>query len=364
MQLLYVDDDKAMLTALATALTLAGHTVTIACDGEEALELFRARPFDIVLTDWMMPRMDGIELIRRIRTRRDKPTLVVMMTALTDARAREHALLAGADAYVTKPVGAKELLELLESLRARYRQPLGPIVTTPTTAGKRPDFVAVAIAASTGGPVALREFLEAIPPFDVGALFIALHGPAWMFEALAQSLGRSIHNRVVLGVDNCEVEPRTVYVAPGDLHMLVSPSPHRIVLERTPPENFVRPSADPLFRSVAKAFGAQALGVVLTGFGRDGTAGSAAIAAAGGTIFLQSPETCVAPNMPESVIAARVAHRAVPLGALGEAVSSACQLLAGQLAGSSSQPGARAPERTSSPFPPRNGSPLRRPAAR
>ena len=101
---------------------------------------------------------------------------------------------------------------------------------------------------------------------------------------------------VSLAVNGMKIEKGNVYISPGDKHLKVDPKSFKIILDDGPKENFVRPSADPLFRSVADAFGKYSLGVILTGLGRDGALGTAQIASVKGTVLVQDPDTAVAPS--------------------------------------------------------------------
>jgi two-component system chemotaxis response regulator CheB len=149
---------------------------------------------------------------------------------------------------------------------------------------------------------------------DIGdtALFLVLHGPAWMLETFAARLQREAQIPVRLAEDGMPVEPGRLLVAPGDWHMVVADGPV-VRLQKDPPENYMRPAADPLFRSMAAVFQRNAIGVVLTGMGRDGTLGASEISAGGGVVVCQDPRTAVAPSMPQTVVNAGVATSIVPL---------------------------------------------------
>jgi two-component system chemotaxis response regulator CheB len=122
-----------------------------------------------------------------------------------------------------------------------------------------------------------------------------------------------------------------VYLAPGDRHMLVVPGSLQLHLTMEPPENYMRPAADPLFRSVAAAFGQYSVAAVLTGMGRDGSLGAATIAAVGGKVVAQDPRTAVAPSMPQTVINIGAASSVVPLDVLGATLRSHVQAMVTEL---------------------------------
>ena len=126
---------------------------------------------------------------------------------------------------------------------------------------------------------------------------------------------------LVLAEDDVFAKAGTVYLAPNDHHLSIKAGTFRLRLEKGPQVNYVRPAADPLFRSGADAFGSYGIGVVLTGMGRDGAAGAAHILKAGGTVLVQDPETAVAPGMPKNVIEMGGATEVTGLVLLGRAIT-------------------------------------------
>jgi two-component system chemotaxis response regulator CheB len=153
------------------------------------------------------------------------------------------------------------------------------------------------------------------------ACFIVLHGPGWAAEALAEQMRGYTRTRVVIPNDGDRAEPDTIYIAPGDKHMLVASRNPVIQLVSTPPENFLRPSADPLFTSIAKVFGRRSVGVVLGGIGIDGSIGCGHIKVANGAIIVQEPSTAVSSQMPQNVISLGLASHVLPLEKIGAAIA-------------------------------------------
>ena len=181
------------------------------------------------------------------------------------------------------------------------------------------NFVGVAIASSTGGPITLQHYFSNLKYTEKAAFFIVLHAPAWMLESYAKKLDSVSPLEIKLGINGTPIKPGVVYVAPGDFHMLIDGKERKIKLTKDEPYNFLRPAADPLFFSVAENFTTKSLGVVFTGMGYDGSLGSGKIHAAGGKVLVQSPDTAVIHSMPKSVIDLGIADRIEPLGKMAQA---------------------------------------------
>ncbi len=339
MRVLLAEDDYASAKAVDIALTKAGHEVVVAPDGVQAEKSFASSDFDLLLTDWMMPRMDGIELIHRVRDSVKPTPIIVMITAIGLPHAREHAMEAGADEYITKPCGPLDVVKTLERCIARHTQPPpsppslverpaapasatvmahAPSPVTPWSPA--PPFAGVLVAASTGGPDAIRTIVRSLDSELPAAFFLVQHGPPWMMETLARSLQNDTSLTVHLAEDGMQPAAGELYVAAGDAHMEIDAGSRQVRLTDDPPENYMRPAADPLLRSGARAFGDQTLAVVLTGMGRDGAQGAAAVIAAGGTVLVQDPATTVATGMPKTVIDLGLASRVAPLDEVGQQI--------------------------------------------
>jgi two-component system chemotaxis response regulator CheB len=316
-KILIVEDDPTSTLILERSLRKAGYETLTAVDGVEALEFLEAQPCDAIVSDWMMPRMDGIELVHKIRSAIQPLPVILIVTSLSMPEARTHALRAGADDYLAKPFAVPEVLERLANCLARRQQPEplpSSIRKTPSIVPTAPPpaFGALALTASTGGPEAVREVLRGLGEIRNTALFLVLHGPAWMLETFTNRLQREIPIPVRMAEDGMAVEPGTLLVAPGDWHMVVQEGPV-VRLNQDPPENYMRPSADPLFRSLAAVFQKNSLAVVLSGMGRDGALGASELSACGGAVLCQDPQSAMAPSMPQTAINAGVASEVVPL---------------------------------------------------
>ena len=178
----------------------------------------------------------------------------------------------------------------------------------------------MAVAASTGGPRALAELVPGIAVGLEAAVLIVQHMPPGFTRSLADRLNGLSALQVVEAVEGMDVRADTAYVAPGDYHMRVISTPEGLQAGARPGAHRVgrRPAADPLFHSVATTFGTAAVGVVLTGLGKDGAAGLRAIHDRGGVGIAQDKSTSTIYGMPGAALEAGGADLVLPLGAIAE----------------------------------------------
>ncbi|MFP4529438.1 MAG: chemotaxis protein CheB [Candidatus Kapaibacterium sp.] len=322
-KVLVVEDELTNAILLKRILSKAGYSVVVVHNGLDALKHLERETFDAVLTDWMMPQIDGIELIRRMREKVDPLPLIIMITALVSEGARTYALESGADDYIAKPIDIEELLSRLKDGLARHQQKAPEKIEKRVTrdVDVLPPFVGVVVGTSTGGPPTLIDVFRNIPDNINAAFYIVQHGPPWMLETFSQRLQRETALKVNLATNGAKSEVRNIYVAPGDRHLRVNKKDYSISLDDGPKENFVRPAADPLFRSAADAFGRYCVAVVLTGLGRDGAQGAAQIASVNGTVIVQDPKDAVAPSMPNTVINSGIDHKKVAITDMAKYIS-------------------------------------------
>ncbi len=308
MKVLVVEDDGSSRQLLRMILEKKGYEVDVVNDGMEALEFVQTGKYDAILTDWMMPKLDGIALIRKIRELVNPVPVILVITALASKEARLKALDAGADDYIAKPIEKRDVLDRLKnSLMRQNVDRAQRSLDNKNDSFNEPGFVGICLTASTGGQPALLKILTRLKANGNAAYFVVLQSPGWMLESFAERLRQKTNMFVHIGEDNQRVMPDRIYIAPDDFHMTVDPQTMTIQLTDNPPENMVRPSADPLFRSVSKTFGRYSISVVLTGMGQDGTIGSGYISAAGGLAIAQEPSEAIMPSMPKSVIDLRIA---------------------------------------------------------
>ncbi|MFM8954022.1 MAG: chemotaxis-specific protein-glutamate methyltransferase CheB [Planctomycetaceae bacterium] len=335
-------DDSATIRGILTATLAADPDLKIvgtAVNGAVCLDTIAATRPDVVLLDVEMPVMDGLTALREIRKRFGKLP-VVMFSSLTErgAKATVDALLAGANDYVAKPAGLNaddvaarirsDVIGRIKSLvpRGTASMPVRGAAAGPTSGGSKVSRPArnsriegVVVAVSTGGPTALAEVLPAFVPEARVPIIIVQHMPAFFTAALAERLAKVSGLPVREATEGESVKPGEVLLAPGGRHVeLVGDAAQpRIRLTDDPPENSCRPSADVLFRSAVRLWGGGTLGVVLTGMGRDGLAGSRAIVAAGGGVIAQDEFSSVVWGMPGEVVRAGLADAVLPLSQVG-----------------------------------------------
>jgi two-component system chemotaxis response regulator CheB len=340
---LVVDDSAFMRRLIAQIVdgSPAFRVVGTARNGQDALRQIHALDPQIVTLDVEMPELDGLQTLGYIMS--ETPRAVVMLSAAATQGGVDltlRCLELGAVDFVRKPSGpiSLDLATVSETLLGALRA-----ATEVNLAGvqllARPRFVApqpvpppaagatfaVAIAASTGGPRALAEVVPGLPA-DLGvAVLIVQHMPAGFTRSLAARLDSMSALRVAEAADGEPVRAGRVYLAPGGLHMRVVPDAQgarRIALDDTPPVWGVRPSADPLFTSVAREFGRDTVGVVLTGMGRDGADGLRALREAGGLGIVQDRATSTIYGMPQAALQRAGAECVVPLGEVASAITA------------------------------------------
>ena len=307
-KILIVEDDASSRFILRKLLKHKGYEVHTAVNGKEALSKISEGYFDVVIADWLMPEMDGIELTKRIRRDFEKQPIIFILTAIAIKEAKEKALNSGADEYLEKPLNVENIFALIENSLKREKSSV-KIIEKRQTANKEKKFFCVAVAASTGGPPTLQKIFKEIDYCENAAFLIVLHGPQWMLETFAESLAGITSMNVKLGENGDEISPGNIIIAPGERHMTLAKGTLQIELTDGELVNFVKPAADPLFKSVAFSFGSKSIGIVLTGMGKDGSVGAGFIKAVGGKVFAENPSTAILSSMPQSVISLGLADK-------------------------------------------------------
>ncbi|WP_426958712.1 protein-glutamate methylesterase/protein-glutamine glutaminase [Muricoccus radiodurans] len=301
-RVLVVDDSATMRGLIAATLRRDPEieVVGLACDSTEARQAIKALNPDVLTLDIEMPAMNGLEFLDKIMRLRPMPVIMVSSLTSRGADATLRALELGAFDCVAKPSvagpGAFDHLPdtVRAAARARLRPSGGRASSAPAMAGYRSDGRLLAIGSSTGGVEALLTILSALPANGPPTV-ITQHMPATFTRSFAERLNRTCAAEVSEAGDGAVLQPGRVYLAPGgEAHLqVVGSSPPRCRLVPGPLTSGHRPSVDALFASVAKAVGPRALGVILTGMGRDGAQGLLAMRGAGARTLGQDEASCV-----------------------------------------------------------------------
>jgi two-component system chemotaxis response regulator CheB len=341
-QVMIVDDSLVVRKVLINILSgdpdlaIAGW----ASNGRLALAKLQMLHPDIILLDIEMPEMNGLEAIPEIRKILPH-TPIIMFSTLTErgAEAALDALALGASDYVAKPSNQNmsattEAIQrdLIPKIKALCHVPLrnqNPasglarrLAQTPRPEVRvRPALVRsaplkiIAIGVSTGGPEAIAALLPSFPANFPLPIVIVQHMPPIFTTLLAKRLAGKCPLPVREGQSGDLLSRAGIWVAPGDYHMVVEREGNHGVLRtnQEPRENFCRPAVDVLFRSVAKIYGANSLGVILTGMGQDGLKGCEALCAAGASVIVQDEASSVVWGMPGFVARAGLAEKILPL---------------------------------------------------
>ncbi|CVK17635.1 protein-glutamate methylesterase/protein-glutamine glutaminase [Sporomusa sphaeroides] len=331
-----VVDDSVFMRKLLTDL-FAGETdftvVDTARNGKDAIDKVKRFKPDLITMDVEMPVMDGIKALELIM--KEAPTPVVMISSLTQAGAVAtlRALEIGAVDFVAKTAGPISNItairtEILTKCRAAVRANVLQLATGRATAGALPampkmhsppglalDERIVAIGTSTGGPRALQEIITKIPGNIPCGIVIVQHMPPGFTKSLAERLDSLSSVTVKEAEHNDVIRPGYVFIAPGDYHMLIEREGGKTVikLNQNPPIGGHRPAVDPLMESVARTYGSKAIGVILTGMGRDGAKGIEAIKRQNGYTIAEDQSTAVVYGMPKAAIELGVVDKIVPI---------------------------------------------------
>ena len=351
-RVLIVDDSALVRRILTEVLTnVRGvEVVGTAGDAYAARDKIKQLDPDVLTLDVEMPKMDGLTFLRNLMRLRPMP--VIMVSSLTEhgAEITLDALSIGAVDYLPKPkidlaatladyrdelvgkikMAAKARVQTREARPAAPASPL-PIApklsadaviakTAPPRQFRTTDRI-IAIGASTGGTEAIKDVLVRLPA-DTPGVVIAQHIPKAFSTPFAKRMDACCQMTVYEAEDGQQVLPGHVYIAPGDRHLLLMRDGARYVckLDDGPPVNRHKPSVDVLFRSVAQQAGTNAIGVILTGMGRDGAEGLKEMRDIGAPTIAQDESSSVVWGMPGAAVEIGAAAEILPLGEVGDRV--------------------------------------------
>ena len=337
-----VVDDSAVVRGLVTRWIEEEpglEAVARHANGKLAVEdVVKSAP-DVILLDIEMPVMDGLAALPLLlATRPQAKILIVSTLTKRNAEISFKALSLGALDYVPKPDSNREITtspdfrgEVIRKIKALGGARRERSVTAPPSFARRPFSIVapriIAVGSSTGGPEALTAMLTPlVPVLNRASVVIAQHMPPIFTSILAERLHKSTGQQAREAIDREPLKRGTIYVAPGNRHMTVEGADTPVIkLNDGPQVNFCKPAVDPLFESVARTFGAAALGVVLTGMGQDGTRGARAIADAGGSVIGQDEQSSVVWGMPGAVAAAGLCAALLPPAEIGRVAAKLLQ---------------------------------------
>ncbi len=348
-----VTEDSVVARALLVSIINRDPDLEVvgeARDGGQAVKMAAELEPDVITMDVHMPKMDGLEATRRIMAETPKPIVVISAIDPKDVKMSFEALQSGALVVLAKPSGptapdfderASQIVSTVKTMagvrvvkrRPRLTRPqpasvptaaAGAAPATPqaapagaSTARRRIELVA--IGSSTGGPDALGKIIGALPGKAPVPILIVQHITVGFHQGLVDWLNNITPLSVMLGEEGHMPMPGEVILAPGEHHMSVD-ARKRLTLTEELPVRGHRPSATHLFRSVARVYGAHAMGVILTGMGDDGADGLVDLRRAGGWVIGQDEATCVVYGMPREAAARGAVSEVLPLPEIAGAI--------------------------------------------
>jgi two-component system, chemotaxis family, protein-glutamate methylesterase/glutaminase len=330
-KILVIDDSALIRSILQEVINSYPdmETVGAASNPLQAREMIKTLNPDVLTLDVEMPHMDGLTFLEKLMRLRPMPVLMISSLTERGSEAALRALELGAVDFLPKPkLGIVDGIqgyaeEIAEKIRTAYktkprqrnaavqpaRAPLPMLGNRISTTEK-----IIAVGSSTGGTEAIKEFLIRMPP-DAPGIVITQHMPEAFTKSFASRLDELCKIKVSEAVDNERVLPGHAYIAPGHSHLLLKRfgANYMTQLSQSAPVNHHRPSVEVLFRSVAQWAGKNAVGVMLTGMGKDGAAAMLEMHQAGAYNLAQDEASCVVFGMPREAIAVGAVDEVVPI---------------------------------------------------
>lgn len=332
-KVLIVDDSAIVRKILTDQLNRHRgiEVVGTAPDPYVAREKIVALNPDVITLDIEMPRMDGITFLRKLMQHHPIPVVVLSSLAAKGSKVALEALAAGAIDVVCKPGTSYSVSEactaLVEKIKTASRARIDRLVTTEQTGNASKRCLAMAettnkifaIGSSTGGVQALMEVLTTFPSNAPGTLVVQ-HMPANFTKSFAERLNDNCAVNVVEARDGDRVIPGKVLLAPGGYHMLLrrSGANYYVTVKDGPMVCLQKPSVEVMFNSVAKYAGANAVGAILTGMGKDGAAGLLNMRQSGARTIAQDEKSCIVFGMPKEAIERDAAEKILPLNQIAK----------------------------------------------
>jgi two-component system chemotaxis response regulator CheB len=336
-RVLIVDDSAVIRTVISKTIKSQEdmEVVGVAFNGDMGVRNIKTLNPDIVILDIEMPIMDGITALPLIL--KEKPDVRVLICSTLSARGADisvKALSLGAADCILKPGGEAIISahDFQENLIRVIRTLATSIInkessTKKTTFSLQKPLVSilpkvVAIGSSTGGPTALMQVMPKLKDLPV-PIVITQHMPKTFTAMLAQHITQNTGVPCAEGKEGEVLKPGQAYLAPGDYHMSFKKVGEGTVIQlnQNPPENFCRPSVNPMLRGLIPIYGSAILTVILTGMGNDGSQASDDLVKIGGQVVAQDEATCVVWGMPAAVVNAGLCTAVLPLNEIGEWVA-------------------------------------------
>jgi two-component system chemotaxis response regulator CheB/two-component system response regulator WspF len=318
---------EALRQAIATR---PGHRVLwVAANGEDAVQFCAAQVPDVILMDLVMPKLDGVEATRQIMARSPCPILIVTSSVGANAWRVYEAMGAGAlDAVDTPTLAGPDTRRTMDLLLAKIEQ-IGRVSGALDLAARAPAFTAsgmpkaplVAIGASAGGPSALATVLGALPAGFGASIVIVQHVDQSFAAGMAAWLDGQTPLTVRIALEGEQPEPGCVLLAATNDHLRMTAG-GKLAYTREPADTPYRPSVDTFFHSLVERWTGEAIGVLLTGMGRDGAIGLKAMRAKGWHTIAQDEATSAVYGMPKAAAALFAARAILPLGVIAPELAS------------------------------------------
>lgn len=352
-RVLVVDDSAVVRRMISDALALDPEieVVGAASDPYAARDMILEHAPDVLTLDIEMPRMDGLTFLKILQEHRPMPVVIVSSLTPSGSKMALRALELGAVDVVGKQSSAWNIASLRDQLAPRVkgaaRARLSPPQPSATAGGAMENNSGIqfsprqllVIGASTGGTEAIKSVLSRLPG-DLPGICIVQHIPPVFSKTFAERLNECCALEVREAAHGDEVRPGTALIAPGDFHMAVEwdANAYRVRLRQDPPIHFTRPAVDMLFNSAARCAGRHAVGVLLTGMGRDGAQGMQQLKTAGAVNLAQNEATCVVYGMPRAAVELGVVDRVLPLDQMPQAILQTLRERAPKTASNALQP--------------------------
>jgi two-component system chemotaxis response regulator CheB len=343
-RLMIVDDSTVARAVLSRMIESdpAFEITAVAGTAEDAIEALAECRVDVVILDLEMPGAGGLKSIPRIIAAASGAKVMIVSSLAEDGAEQTVAALAlGATDTMPKPGTGRFNGKFSEILLSKLKA-LGYASRTVSSASYAPKpggpqgalrpmpsdpIDVLAIGASTGGIMALGVLFQSLPPRIGVPILVTQHLPMPFISVFARQLGTVSGRKAVVAEDGMVLEPDVVVLAPGDAHLTLEPAKGGAIvrLTRGRTSSGCLPSVDPMLASVGAIYGAGALGVVLTGMGRDGVEGASTLVSCGGTVLAQDEASCAVFGMPRAVLEAGLVSAVLPPDKIARRIAARVQ---------------------------------------